>query len=1444
MARTGRARRRWISLGIGAGSLAVLLGALVGGVGWYRAKLVRDAREKGMALYEEGKFSEALEPLSFYVSRRREDVEALIRLGTARAAVFVENNRHLVSASAFLEAALKRDPTNVEALRALIPIYRQLGYRIELVRVADTLLSVDPRDARALEARLAARIDQGAWEEAARDAELLVELEPDSVRWRGTLLDILRFAERPIEQRLALVDLWIAGGEPDGRYRLLRAEQRMLEGKLDEAKAECALAADRGISELISLERLVELMQLLGLEEDLDRTLDVSRQRFGAPLIGRLEGRLHFLGGRNGEAQRTLDSLWEAGEKSDEIARLRVMVAELADDVERSDRAMLEFQALAPEASLERARNDAWTRAIRSSRAVVGPVRREGVRVTAADRRAAREALIRALQLWPDDSFLLYRLGEMNLAAGEFPAGRQLIESAFQAESRRWALAGIRAAHGALRSNATDDAFRIAREVVMRHPRSTLAYIGFAEALSALSREGRVPSMVDPTLPRGLTASAILEQVYEVLDRDPAILVPYVVALVDEGRSKEALDVAIDATTREKPDIATLCGTVGPLLASGEIDGVDTLLGKLRGIDPDAFEVRIAAVDLLIARDELGRAAEESAAIVASVPEGDVRIATALRQGARIASLREDPQAIGILTRYLASAEGDPDAAPFVLGQSVTWTDEGLVRQAIEHMRITGGEGSQQVVLADASRVLAFHRGDGKAIAAATMSVNQILRENPNVPSALIVIARLLSASVPPDWTRASSFLAKAVDLQPRETSLYAELVVLLQKAGNTVDATRYLQQYLRLSGQDQDATRRATRLLLNQGAFIDALPVLERLSGQTGGETDLLVFAEANRVAGRVTAAEEIYRRAATRSGRSAIAVQAYSEFLARLGRVEEARKVIGDDATSANPVLSEADRVIFLLRLESIYGTEESMEAVNRQIESISDGDPRIVATRAQQALRRGDDAAALRIAQEGLVRFPEDESLLGMTASLLIADRASRDGASEVLDRLGRTRPEWRDLLELLRTAGGTGDELDLSEATLDRALELTDNHPLFSEGWRLAVSMHLDAGRTEEAIRIARRAVTRLPSNSDVAAMAAMLLADVGRTEEAREAALSWKRLVPENTLAADTLLASLLLSSNPAEAVKVLSPHREILRSDPARNVRSLELLVLALLASGDRESAAELALASGSAGPVLAAWTRGARAVSPADASAMLDRIPLANFPDDVQLGLAAEYSALASRGVAEAASKARAILDGLPANLAASPFATLLRADLSVAEGRREEAVAAYEAFIAGFPPALIQSFETSPGGTLAPEAEASRVQYLYALNNAASAEIAPDGNRDRGLRTVERALRAGGDQVFLQDTRVQLLLAVGDVAGARSAATAATTADRNSLEAWLAFAEAELAAGRLESVERALREVERIAAGSIIVEFRSVERRKRLETGLAQSRANRERA
>ena len=73
----------------------------------------------------------------------------------------------------------------------------------------------------------------------------------------------------------------------------------------------------------------------------------------------------------------------------------------------------------------------------------------------------------------------------------------------------------------------------------------------------------------------------------------------------------------------------------------------------------------------------------------------------------------------------------------------------------------------------------------------------------------------------------------------------------------------------------------------------------------------------------------------------------------------------------------------------------------------------------------------------------------------------------------------------------------------------------------------------AKRDDDAIRLARRAVSRLPSEPGIAAMAANILRQQGRVDEAREAARAWRRLVPENTRPAAAICShtmSMMVSS--------------------------------------------------------------------------------------------------------------------------------------------------------------------------------------------------------------------------------------------------------------------------------------------------------------------------
>ncbi|MCH7961809.1 MAG: hypothetical protein IIC49_05695, partial [Planctomycetes bacterium] len=141
--------------------LAFLAGAtvLIGAVGTtahflrqaQKVKLVAQARQVGLEAYARQDWATALEKLNYAVSSDMRDAEVMLAFAKARQRIPQENNRHLSFAIRVANEVLVAEPDNQEALHILIDLYRQLGYRTELMSTIHALLALDPTNRKALE---------------------------------------------------------------------------------------------------------------------------------------------------------------------------------------------------------------------------------------------------------------------------------------------------------------------------------------------------------------------------------------------------------------------------------------------------------------------------------------------------------------------------------------------------------------------------------------------------------------------------------------------------------------------------------------------------------------------------------------------------------------------------------------------------------------------------------------------------------------------------------------------------------------------------------------------------------------------------------------------------------------------------------------------------------------------------------------------------------------------------------------------------------------------------------------------------------------------------------------------------------------------------------------------------------------------------------------------
>lgn len=1441
MARTTRARRRLLLVvGVLVGMVA-LGGVAYGGLNWYRTRQALEARVEGMAQFDAGRYESALPLLSTYVSRYPGDTEALLRLAKCRAKVALPGKRHLTGAAGFYKAALRQSDNNREALAGLLEVYGELGFRTELQGTAESILKLDPKDPAALEALVTVYRVRGDWAQADSYAKKLVEAEPQDPKWRLLALRVAAASGADEATRLSQIEGWIKAGEPDGRYRLMLALVLAGGGQAAQMEEAALAAAEMGMPNTECLSILTQLLDAMTLSY---RESNPSRaQTFAAasskaialaskagldPIgVALMQAERYWLAGNAAEAELALAASPAAAEgdgRSFELLRWQVVLSESSGDRGSSDKAIAAIRERVKSGHLdeqEALRETLFVDAVVATRDL-GRAKLQTIEPT-------RALLEKALQASPKDPFLHFRNGQLNARIGEVDSAYQAYRNAFNLTNERWIEAGYMTAEMALRGGRTEEGFRTALDVFSRSGGNGGAMLVLAEACTALTREGRSPSLVDPTLARDTTGSKILGAIYAQM-REPASILPALVSarLVD-GDVAGAKDLAEKALNDESvpADIVIL---IAQESADNRMQSLpDRLLAvaESRKGHPEAIAATAARVKLLRGDATAARRIAESALAKASEPEDKAALA---RLAAEAAVAAGDTDATQLLSGCMQASVDDVETAAFLLSQEATWRDESLVNAAIDRMAKALGPDSARVVLSEAARTLRFHANSSKDVAESIKAVNQLLNANSDSTGAMVAMSRLLAINNPPDFRKASEYLEKVLALQPGRRDLLPEMVNLLQLSGDFQGANRYLQQYMRSAEASDVDTRIGAALLMSQGQYGDAARALERIAGHGGEEADLIALGDAQRRAGQLEKAEQTFAKAYASPRRSPMAALSYCEFLARSGRLEDARRIVREDAAAANPSLPPSERAALQARLELDYGDPVKAKPFIEEAVKLLPDNPAIALLHARYLRATGDEAGAIQVAQAGLAKTPKDPALLGFVSSLLIGDRTASAEADKAIESLRGASPEMADLIAVARSALGPDGAPHPTAEVLRDVDRLTDRYPNSPPVWRLAADLYLAANRLDDAIRMSQRGMLRLPSEPGPAEMTTRLLMAAGRYRDAKDPARAWRALTAESPFGADVALAELALrEKKPKEALAILEQYRARLAAAIPGNADGVALYTLAAAQSGHGEDAFTTLLPRLKTD--LAArgeWCRGIRATPTSEAIAFLDRAAAAMPGDDNAIGFVAEYAAIARRSDGrEAAARASALLKGLAPAASAAVGAKALAADIACMTGDIPAGAQGYEAIWAAIPSndreALVRwaSLDDAAKQRLG----ASRMFGVYANNNLASALASAGRDLDKALVAVDRALAMVPNDASCLDTKAQVLLARGELDQARAAAAEAAQLAKGQVGILVTLARIELAAKRFDDAARRVQEAELVLANDALVDPVQVE-------------------
>jgi tetratricopeptide (TPR) repeat protein len=276
------------------------------------------------------------------------------------------------------------------------------------------------------------------------------------------------------------------------------------------------------------------------------------------------------------------------------------------------------------------------------------------------------------------------------------------------------------------------------------------------------------------------------------------------------------------------------------------------------------------------------------------------------------------------------------------------------------------------------------------------------------------------------------------VNLYPFVLELYPTLVAWRQVRGDFDGARDLLQQLAAIEHRER-ASNFETAMLRASRVFV-----------RPDADIGRLTQAIRHHRAGRPRHAEAMFEVLLARRETSVVAAAQAADFFAATGRFEQGRDVL----------LGLDDRRLNRALLIGVYHRRHGQpeEAVRWLTTATS------AATHADQARRE---------------------------LAALLVERGDRSAAITLLRESGSGSDELLALLLLLEKV--PADATPIHPTVLAEARDLLDRHGSLPATWNLAIRLHVRAGRTDEALKIARRAGLRFPGHDEPARWEAQLVA---------------------------------------------------------------------------------------------------------------------------------------------------------------------------------------------------------------------------------------------------------------------------------------------------------------------------------------------------------------
>lgn len=1377
-----RGKRRLIAL------LSVILLAAIGVFVFkvignsQQQRLFENARINGLAAYAQSDYKSTLDELKYCVQYDKNDIEVLLAFADARRHLPLINDKHLHEAVSYYDFALgllgneevsaTANEQKRNALGALLDLREALGYRFELLEVADQLLELEPDYIPALRAKVGALVSDRQFDDASPDLDRLIALEPSNLKWRKWKLQLLRLQGDAEEQLLSQCDQWITEQPDNAQFRLIKAQQLAQFGHHIQAKLEAEAAVAKGVESLSQLQSLVALLDGLGGQDAATKAIDDAKRKFPEETwvhqaaIRRLW--------RNGQIALALAEIKEAESVLNELdpylLRLKTS-ALLANDEINQARNILNKLSNLSENVVDAEAHRSWARAVEMN-----------IREVAPNAQKQIEQLFEAISLNPDDAILVLILAGVYADQGERNKALQAYAEAY-ALDRHWLQASAGYTRSLLDAGRVQEAFIIASDLFTLAPPSLVEpYVLFAEAYLAIHHTGNTPAVTLRSTGRQFDLVMLLEKLHERVPNESqvaSLLCEAYIVFEHQNKAVALINQKISASDVD-PEVLLALARISKRFG---LQFEQALLQKAQQLDNSNLEIIFAQARVL-ADDGKIEAAKSLINRSLSLLSADIVSSEAGRVGyVKFLLHINDPSAPSQLASLVTEFSKEPSVQSFVLAQNLTWNQPELVDKAISNLKAVLGSNAHQVRLARASKIVRYNSDDEAQLAEGVAILAGVLEQSPESLVALSLLAEAYTHTTPPSLKQAIGYLKQAIELYPVQVSLYPRLISLLQQQGEYETASSYLIRFGELASHDLNLIRVEIKLLTAQGEFDAAVARASSLAQTSSLESDKLSLAALYQRTGRLHQVQTIYDQLLLKQEPGSFVIVQAASFYASIGNSDKADALI--DSLSLDDVTATTAGL-----LGRYYQRQGDLELSEHWLRKAVSKQPRLAdawQALAQNYLKNNDSVSAYEAVVDGLKASPKHRGLQDLFAvSVMKQDVHAVERAIEQLQRLDTPATSLLATLKLLKIIRQAGDKTPPTPEHMEKAQELISDNATFLPAWILAITISERAGELSNAAELARKASKRFPSRAEPSQWATKLLMRTQHWDEALWQAQEWRDRSLYDPSTADKAAAKILLElGRYADAVERMRPYAKSIIAHHKDYPDHLSLWIRALMLDGYVDEAFIIMK------PLLvdAKWCRFWLALSqiidPVDAESAL-RLTEANVLADseIALQLAASWSDLGAR---TGQSKMQLAAERLIDNLKDSISVQLVQGRIAEAREDWIQAEAIYRK--------VINQDQNN----------------LAALNNLAFVLCQATKASSEALEFVKRALVLAPDHPDILDTYALVLIEFESYSDAQQALMHAHARRPNDAAISLSLAETTLKMGQTDEAWQMLQDIER---------------------------------